>query len=122
MTIHYKIGEKDTRPWGTWEITDIGTNYIIKKITVLPHQKLSLQLHHHRNEHWIIVSGTVLVTIGDSQKTISENTHLYIPKETKHRLENPTDESICFIEIQTGELLDETDIIRFEDIYGRCQP
>ena len=120
MTIHYKFGEKDTRPWGTWEITDIGTNYIIKKITVIPHQKLSLQLHHHRNEHWIIVSGAAIITIGDTQKAVFENTHFYIPKETKHRLENPTNKSICFIEIQTGDLLDETDIVRFEDNYERC--
>lgn len=119
MTIHYQIGEKDSRPWGIWEIIDIGKNYIVKKITVFPHQTLSLQLHHHRNEHWIIVSGTALVTIDDTQQTASENTHLYIPKRTKHRLENPSDESISFIEIQTGELLDETDIIRFEDKYDR---
>lgn len=121
MTIQYKIGEKAVRPWGTWEITDIGENYIVKKIIVHPQQILSLQLHHYRNEHWVIVSGTALVTIRNEQQTVTENTHLYIPKETKHRIQNLSNKSICFIEIQTGEILDETDIVRFEDKYGRCR-
>lgn len=119
MSIQYKNDEKKECPWGTWEIMDIGEKYIIKKIIVFPNQSLSLQLHNHRNEHWIIVSGRASVTIGDTTQTVQENTHFYIPYGIKHRIENTTDNIVCFIEIQTGEVLDESDIIRFEDKYGR---
>jgi len=119
MHINYKIGDKDIRPWGTWETIDIGETYIIKKIIVNPYQALSLQMHTHRNEHWIMVQGSGFITLGENTLTLSENNSLYIPKQTKHRIANKTNKPICFIEIQTGNILDENDIIRFSDIYGR---
>ncbi len=119
MTITYKIGDKDIRPWGTWEVLDVGTNYIVKRITVLPDKLLSLQLHHHRSEHWIITNGTAEVTLQDTIQSVPQNGHVFIPIETKHRIANKTNEPIIFIEIQTGDLLDETDIVRFKDQYGR---
>ncbi len=119
MTVVYKIGEKDLRPWGEWEVIDAGTNYIVKKICVLPHKKLSLQFHSHRNEHWIIVQGNPLITVGERVFTASQNSTIFIPVGEKHRIENQSDYSVLFIEIQTGNILDENDIIRLEDSYGR---
>ena len=87
MHINYKIGDKDIRPWGTWETIDIGETYIIKKIIVNPYQALSLQMHTHRNEHWIMVQGSGFITLGEKTLTLSENNSLYIPKQTKHRFQ-----------------------------------
>lgn len=119
MSITYQIGEKDTRPWGTWEVLDVGENYIVKRIQVMPNQTLSLQLHHYRSEHWIITTGSAEVTIGKKMLTAPADTHIFIPVKTKHRIANKTNTPLTFIEIQTGDLLDETDIIRFNDVYGR---
>lgn len=119
MSILYKTGDKDTRPWGTWEVLDVGANYIVKKICVWPGKILSLQMHHHRAEHWIIADGTAEVTLGDKVFTAVSDTAVYIEKEQKHRIANKTDVPMTFIEVQTGETLDESDIVRFEDSYGR---
>ena len=115
----YARGQKDTRPWGTWEVIDAGDGYCVKKICVTLGNILSLQLHHHRAEHWIIVSGEALVTLGDDKFVKKANESVYIPAETKHRIQNNTQQDMTFIEIQTGENLDESDIVRFEDSYGR---
>ncbi|MBQ8631469.1 MAG: phosphomannose isomerase type II C-terminal cupin domain [Alphaproteobacteria bacterium] len=115
----YVRGQKDSRPWGTWEVIDAGDGYCVKKICVTPGNILSLQLHHHRAEHWIIVSGEALVTLGDDKFVKKANESVYIPAETKHRIQNNTQQDMMFIEIQTGENLDESDIVRFEDSYGR---
>lgn len=120
MTIRYHIGEKDTRPWGDWEVLDVGAAHIVKRIRVLPHRLLSLQLHHHRAEHWIITEGTATVYVGGNVLTAPANTAVYIPVKTKHRVENKSDAPVVLIEIQTGETLDENDIVRFEDSYGRA--
>jgi mannose-6-phosphate isomerase-like protein (cupin superfamily) len=119
MANTYRRGDKDNRPWGTWEVLDGDDSFCVKRICVLGHQQLSLQLHHFRNEHWIIVKGTALVTLGTKQTTLQADEAVYIPVNTKHRIENPTDLPMEFIEIQTGDNLDENDIVRFEDIYGR---
>ena len=119
MANKYQIGDKDTRPWGTWEVLFCGENFCIKKIIVNPQAKLSLQLHHHRSEHWIITKGIASVTLGDSILEKKPFEHVYIPQETKHRMTNPGSQPLEFIEVQTGEILDENDIIRFEDIYNR---
>ena len=119
MSIYYKNGEKDTRPWGEWEIIDIGNKYIAKRITVFPNGKLSLQKHIYRNEHWIITEGEAFVTLNNTSKTSKENEHIFIPTQTIHRVENKTTKNLIFIEIQTGDILDENDIIRIEDIYNR---
>ena len=120
MATTYKKGDKDSRPWGTWEVLEASNNYCVKKITVNPDNILSLQLHHHRNEHWIIVEGEALVTLGDDVFTRKADESVYIPQETKHRIQNNTDKDMVFIEVQTGENLDEDDIVRLEDKYGRA--
>lgn len=119
MTNNYKRGDKDTRPWGTWEVLDSGEGFCVKRIKVTPGNILSLQLHHHRAEHWIIVSGEAIVTLGNDKIAKKANESVYIPVETKHRIQNDTSVDMEFIEIQTGENLDENDIVRFEDTYGR---
>ncbi|MCQ2740856.1 MAG: phosphomannose isomerase type II C-terminal cupin domain [Alphaproteobacteria bacterium] len=120
MTTMYLKGDSDVRPWGTWEVLESSNNYCVKKICVIPQGTLSLQLHHYRNEHWIIVEGEAVVTIGDSQMVKKADESVYIPVNTKHRISNKTDRNMVFIEVQSGENLDENDIVRFEDKYGRA--
>ena len=115
----YRKGDHDTRPWGTWEVLDGDDNFCVKRIKVNPKSMLSLQLHHHRSEHWIIVKGKAFVTLGEKIIPVKADDAVYIAVETKHRIENRSDEPMEFIEIQTGDNLDENDIVRFEDIYGR---
>ena len=119
MATTYQKGDSDTRPWGTWEVLESAPNYCVKKITVKPSGRLSLQLHHHRSEHWIMVDGEAVVTLGDEQFTKKSNEAIYIPCETKHRIQNNTDKDLIFIEVQTGDNLDENDIVRLDDVYGR---
>ena len=119
MTSNYTTGQKDTRPWGDWEVLDTGDKYIVKRIRVLPDKKLSLQMHHHRSEHWVIAEGTATVTLDDKVFEAPMGTHIFIEKEQKHRLANLTNERVIFIEVQAGETLSEDDIVRFEDAYGR---
>jgi mannose-1-phosphate guanylyltransferase/mannose-6-phosphate isomerase len=107
------------RPWGHYQGIDAGPHYQVKRITVSPAAAISLQLHHHRSEHWIVVSGTAKVTRGDEEFIISENESTYIPLGEKHRLENIGKIPLRLIEVQTGSYLGEDDIVRFEDIYGR---
>ena len=107
------------RPWGSYESIDQGDRYQVKRITVKPGAALSLQLHHHRAEHWIVVSGTAQVTRGEDVFLVSENESTYIPLGTKHRLENKGSIPLEMIEVQSGSYLGEDDIVRFEDIYGR---
>ena len=107
------------RPWGSYEGIDIGERYQVKRITVKPGGKLSLQMHHHRAEHWVVVSGTARITCGDEEKLLSENESTYIPIGVKHRLENPGKMPLHLIEVQSGGYLGEDDIVRFEDIYKR---
>jgi len=115
----YRKGDFDTRPWGKWEVLDGAENFCVKRITVNPKSMLSLQLHHHRGEHWIVVKGKAFVTLDDKVFEVKADEAVYINKETKHRIENRSDEPMEFIEVQTGDNLDENDIVRFEDIYGR---
>lgn len=117
--ITYKRGDSDTRPWGTWEVLDTGDKHTVKRILVNPGQILSLQYHHHRSEHWIIVKGTATVTLGEEEFEKQENENVYIPCGEKHRIANKTEEDMIFIEVQTGDTLDEDDIVRLEDSYGR---
>lgn len=119
MTVTYSVGDADDRPWGRWEVLATGATYVCKRITVKPGGKLSLQLHHHREEHWTIVEGNALVTCGDDQREATPNTHVFIPLQTPHRIENPGEVDVVFIEVQQGDHLDEDDIVRLEDVYGR---
>lgn len=107
------------RPWGAYDSIDNGPRYQVKRITVAPGQKLSVQMHHHRAEHWIVVTGTAKVSIGDKQVLLSENQSTYIPIGVVHALENPGKIPLEMIEVQSGGYLGEDDIVRFEDRYGR---
>lgn len=107
------------RPWGYYESIDAGGRFQVKRIMVKPGEALSLQMHHHRAEHWVVVSGTASVTRGDEVRLLSENESTYIPIGIKHRLENPGEVPLFLIEIQSGEYLGEDDIVRFEDRYHR---
>jgi len=107
------------RPWGWYEGIDEGERFQVKRIMVRPGEKLSLQMHHHRAEHWIVVSGTASVTCGDEVMLLTENQSTYIPLGTSHRLENPGKIDLHMIEVQSGTYLGEDDIVRFEDIYQR---
>ena len=107
------------RPWGWYEGIDAGERFQVKRIMVKPDEKLSLQMHHHRAEHWIVVSGTASVTCGDTVTLLTENQSTYIPLGTSHRLENPGKIDLHMIEVQSGAYLGEDDIVRFEDAYRR---
>lgn len=108
------------RPWGSYDAVDAGERFQVKRITVKPGAALSLQMHHHRAEHWIVVSGTARVTRGDEVMLLAENQSTYIPLGVKHRLENPGQVPLELIEVQSGSYLGEDDIVRFEDVYGRA--
>ena len=107
------------RPWGKYDSIDVGLRDQVKRITVNPGAKLSLQMHHHRAEHWTIVSGTAKVTVKDETFLLTENQSTYIPLGSIHSLENPGKVVLELIEVQTGTYLGEDDIIRFTDKYGR---
>lgn len=117
----YKTHRKVYRPWGAYEGIDAGPRFQVKRITVNPGASLSLQMHHHRAEHWIVVKGTAKVTRGEDVFLLSENESTFIPLGTKHRLENPGAIPLEMIEVQSGSYLGEDDIVRFEDIYNRHQ-
>lgn len=107
------------RPWGASETIEAGDGYQVKRITVKPGARLSLQMHRHRSEHWVVVRGAARVTCGESTRTLSENQSIYIPRGSRHRLGNPGDVPLEVIEVQTGAYLGEDDIVRFEDDFGR---
>ena len=107
------------RPWGSYDGIDSGDRFQVKRIIVKPGAALSLQMHHHRAEHWIVVKGTARVTCGDKVFLLAENESTYIPLGSQHRLENPGRQPLELIEVQSGGYLGEDDIVRFEDVYGR---
>jgi len=113
------VHRKVYRPWGYYDSVDQGDRHQVKRIVVNPGARLSLQMHHHRAEHWIVVQGTALVTKGEEQQMISENESTYIPLGTVHCLENPGVIPLEMVEVQSGSYLGEDDIVRFEDRYGR---
>lgn len=112
---------RDYRPWGWYESLVIGARFQVKRIVVNPGAALSLQSHHHRSEHWIVVEGTAKVTIDDEVKLVSENESVYIPLGAVHRMENPGKLPMTLIEVQTGSYFGEDDIIRYDDVYARGQ-
>ena len=107
------------RPWGSYDSVDNGERFQVKRLVVKPGASMSLQLHHHRAEHWIVVSGTARITRGDEVFLLGENESTYIPMGTRHRIENPGKVALHIIEVQSGSYLGEDDIVRFEDRYGR---
>jgi mannose-1-phosphate guanylyltransferase/mannose-6-phosphate isomerase len=108
------------RPWGTYTVLEEGDGFKIKRIVVKPNQALSLQMHHHRSEHWVVVSGTAKVTNGEQVMLLRKNESTYIPAGNRHRLENPGLLDLVMIEVQSGDYLGEDDIVRFQDSYGRA--
>ena len=117
QTLHRKVH----RPWGWYDSIDMGARFQVKRIMVKPGASLSLQMHHHRAEHWIVVKGTAEITNGDQVLLLSENQSTYIPLGVTHRLSNPGRVPLELIEVQSGSYLGEDDIVRFDDTYGRVQ-
>jgi len=107
------------RPWGSYDSIDNGERFQVKRLVVKPGASMSLQLHHHRAEHWIVVSGTARITRGEETFLLGENESTFIPMGTRHRIENPGKVTLHIIEVQSGSYLGEDDIVRFEDVYGR---
>jgi mannose-6-phosphate isomerase-like protein (cupin superfamily) len=114
--VHY--GEH--RPWGNYIVLGDAEHYKCKQLQVYPGQRLSLQLHHHREEHWIITQGEGLLQLGEVQRPVQAGDHIHIPVETRHRLENTGQHVLELIEVQLGASFDESDIVRFDDDYQRC--
>jgi mannose-6-phosphate isomerase-like protein (cupin superfamily) len=117
--VRYARGENDERPWGRWEVIDIGDTHVVKRITVKPGAKLSLQRHKHRAEHWVVGQGKVRVTRDEDSLVLVSGQAVYLPLGCIHRMENIGDVDLIIIEVQIGENLDENDIERLEDVYGR---
>lgn len=113
------VASSESRPWGSFTILEEGRGYKIKRIEVKSGHRLSLQMHHHRSEHWIVVSGTAKVVCGNEELILHSNQSTYVPQCTAHRLENPGVIPLVLIEVQNGEYLGEDDIIRFQDDYAR---
>lgn len=117
----YKLHKTVYRPWGSYSVLEEGEHFKIKRIEVKPHSSLSLQMHHHRSEHWVVLKGEAQVVNGEQSMTIKRDESTFIPAGHKHRLCNATDNPLVIIEVQTGKYVGEDDIVRFEDNYGRCQ-
>jgi mannose-1-phosphate guanylyltransferase/mannose-6-phosphate isomerase len=115
----YLIHRRVYRPWGSYEGVDGGERFQVKRLIVKPGASLSLQMHHHRAEHWVVVRGTARVTRDDEEFTLTENQSTYIPIGTRHRLANPGAIPLEIIEVQSGAYLGEDDIVRFDDLYNR---
>lgn len=113
------VAATELRPWGSFTVLEEGLGYKIKRIEVKPGHRLSLQMHHHRSEHWIVISGIAKVICGDNEIMLCQNQSTYVPQFTAHRLENPGMINLVLIEVQNGEYLGEDDIQRFEDDYAR---
>ena len=108
-----------SKPWGSYQVLEEGSKYTIKRIVVNSGGVLSLQSHLHRSEHWVVVQGIAEVTLDTNIKILKTNENIFIPKKSKHRLENKEKEDLLVIEVWYGDILDEKDIVRYEDIYDR---
>ena len=115
----YAVGQRDARPWGEWMVIDVGAGFVVKRITVRPGGRLSLQRHRHRAEQWVVVAGVALVTRGDAVFTLANGEAARIAPGETHRVENQGTHDVVFIEVQTGSLLSEDDIEWLDDQYGR---
>ena len=116
-----EVFPKSHRPWGHFEVLTKGDGFQVKQITVKVGGALSMQSHDHRSEHWVVVRGIAKVTLDDNVQMLKEGESIYIPMQSKHRLENPGEKNIELIEVQIGSYLEEDDIIRFEDVYKRSE-
>jgi mannose-1-phosphate guanylyltransferase len=115
----HRLHRTVARPWGTYTTLQEGPRFKIKRIEVKPGASLSLQMHHHRSEHWVVVSGTARVTVGERDVLLAPNESTYVPVGSQHRLENPGRVPLTLIEVQCGDYVGEDDIVRFDDKYGR---
>jgi len=113
------LREFDRRPWGSYTVLEEASTFKVKRIEVLPHKRLSYQRHSQRAEHWFVVAGTAKVTLDDEEITVRAGESIDIPIGAAHRVENPGDENLIFIEVQRGSYLGEDDIVRLQDDYGR---
>jgi mannose-6-phosphate isomerase len=119
MGNQHGVAATELRPWGSFTVLEEGSRYKIKRIEVKPGHRLSLQMHHHRSEHWIVVCGTAKVTCGEQEILLTSNQSTYVPPCTSHRLENTGVIPLILIEVQNGEYLGEDDIVRYQDDYAR---
>jgi len=115
----YEVGASSNRPWGRWAVLATGDGFVVKEISVNPGHVLSLQSHEHRAEHWVILKGQAEVTVSGKKSTRVANSSVFIPAMAKHRIANIGETMLIFIEVQTGAILSEEDIVRFDDRYGR---
>ncbi|MEO0406585.1 MAG: phosphomannose isomerase type II C-terminal cupin domain [Cyanobacteria bacterium P01_A01_bin.135] len=111
-----EAGQREARPWGSFTVLETGPGYKIKRVEVNPGERLSIQMHYHRSEHWIVVSGTARVMCGESSTLVHANQSTYVPPCTRHRLENPGVIPLVLIEVQNGEYLNEADVKRFDSM------
>jgi mannose-1-phosphate guanylyltransferase/mannose-6-phosphate isomerase len=111
--------EYAVRPWGSYTVLWEGPGFKVKELLINPGQKLSLQMHRHRSEHWVVTNGELLLTRGEEVVRAGPDSYLHVPAGVKHRIENPADEPARMIEVQSGRYVAEDDIVRFEDVYGR---
>lgn len=118
--VNYRRGDSDERPWGRWEVLDVGEGFAVKRISVKPGAILSLQRHRHREEHWVVARGRARVTRGEEVLDLGRSQAVHLPLGILHRVENPGEEVLELVEVQVGDRLDESDIIRVEDRYGRA--
>lgn len=115
MATTYTNGEASDRPWGRWLVLDTGENHVVKRLTVNPGGRLSLQYHHHREEHWVVVAGTATVTLGDETFEAGPGAVIFVPVGVHHTIENKGAETMEFIEVQMGDDLREDDIVRLDE-------
>lgn len=117
--VRYRIGDADERQWGSYQVVDTGDGYIVKRITVRAGARLSLQYHDHRDERWVCVAGTGLINLDGDEFAFNIGDIVRVDRGSRHRIANTGSEPLVFIEVQLGVLLDEEDIVRLEDDYGR---
>ena len=115
----YHKNEVEERPWGRWTVLDAGFCFTVKKIEIEPGHRLSLQYHHHRSEHWLVIEGEGEVEINEERISIKKRSHVHIPLKAVHRVKNTGDAVLIILELQQGDILDEGDIVRLEDDYAR---
>jgi len=115
----YHNSEIGERPWGRWTVLDAGAGFTVKKIEIEPGHRLSLQYHHHRSEHWLVIEGEGEVEIDEKTISIAQRSHVHIPLKAVHRVKNIGSSTLIILELQQGDVLDENDIVRIEDDYAR---
>jgi mannose-6-phosphate isomerase len=119
FVVGYGVGDEDERPWGRWKVIGVGQGFIVKEIMVKPGARLSAQYHNHRAKHWTVVSGEGEAEIDGTARELRRGDHLHVPLQAVHRIRNTGSTPLIFVEVQVGDLLDETDIVRLSDDYGR---